>query len=146
MNNLFKFFVTLCLAIIAAGTAYFAIETYQTNKEFDTYQEEESIPKDLSIDDAVQAFRFEKQYAKDYVEYVNMPEEIIVAIYKNLGTDLTMTQIVEEYHKNKKSYVKDYIRGKLHLQDNELKEKINSIKIDVDIDSMKNIRDSVKIE
>lgn len=99
----FKTAQILLLIAIVGLLGFLAYNQFTENKLLDnSYVEYEKTP---TIEEAMYEWNEQKESAREYAVYINLPASIVQALYEKLGTQCNVSDYVKEYERNSEYYV-----------------------------------------
>lgn len=99
----FKTASILLLIAIVGLLGFLAYNQFTENKLLDnSYVEYEKTP---TIEEAMYEWNEQKESAREYAVYINLPASIVQALYEKLGTQCNVSDYVKEYESNSEYYV-----------------------------------------
>lgn len=99
----FKTVSILLLLAITGLLSFLAYNQFTENKLLDnSYVEYEKTP---TIEEAMYEWNEQKESAREYAVYINLPASIVQALYEKLGTQRNVSDYVKEYERNSEYYV-----------------------------------------
>lgn len=103
VGALFKASAILLLLAITGLLGYLAYNQFTEKKLLDNnYVEYEKTP---TIEEAMYEWNEQKESAREYEVYINLPASIVQALYEKLGTQRNVSEYVKEYERNSEYYV-----------------------------------------
>lgn len=144
VGAVFKTVSVVLLLVIAGLLGYLAYNQFAEKKLLeDSYVEYEKTP---TIEDAMYEWNEQKESAREYAVYINLPAPIIQALYEKLGTQRNVSDYVKEYELNEQAYISKYISESADVTvDKSIADKIDKVEVKAKLKEPESLTEKVSL-